>query len=97
MRSILGMQASLAIRSTSRLGYDNPHVFYVHIMLKCVRGLTISLSPETISRMTTLPLWIQWSEEDKVVSVTVKNIFFIHREKLVGDKNGVRREILSYP
>lgn len=61
------------------------------------RGLAISLIPETISRVTTLPLWIQWSKEDKEVSVTGKKNFFIQREKPVEDKNGVRREILPYP
>lgn len=62
-----------------------------------VRGLVISLSPETISIVMTLPLGIQWSKEDKAVSVATRNNFFNQREKYMEDKNGVRRESLPYP
>lgn len=30
-----------------------------------VRGLSIYLTPELISKVTTLPLWIPWRKEDK--------------------------------
>lgn len=60
------------------------------------RGLVISLNVVLISILTTLPLGIQWSKEDKVVSDTTMNNFFIQRENLVEDKNVLRREILPY-
>lgn len=62
-----------------------------------VRGLTISLSPETISRVTTLPIGIKWSREEMFISVTNKNNLFIANEKPIEDKNGVWRENLPYP
>ena len=62
-----------------------------------VRGLAISLSPETINRVTTLPLGIRWSKEDKQVSVATGKNFFLSKEKHVEEKNGVRRESLPYP
>lgn len=62
-----------------------------------VRGLVISLNAELISRVTTLPLGIRWSKEDKVVSVASRNNFFILKEKSVEDNNGVRRDRLPYP
>ena len=46
--------------------------------------------------MTTLPLGVQWSKKDKAVGVTTKKNLFIHREKPIEDKNGVRRESLPY-
>jgi len=62
-----------------------------------IKGLAMSLSLETISRVTTLPLGIRWSKEEKHVLVVVRKNFFLSKEKLVGDNNGVRREILPYP
>lgn len=62
-----------------------------------VRGLYISLKPEIIIRVKTLPLGIKWIREDKSTSVTSKNNFFTSNEKYVVDKNGVRKEILPYP
>jgi len=47
--------------------------------------------------VTTLPLGIQWSKEDKALSVTTRNNFFILKEKPIEDKNGVIRESLPYP
>jgi len=37
-----------------------------------VMGLDISLSPEVISKVTTLPLGVKWCREDKTTSVTTK-------------------------
>jgi len=58
---------------------------------------SISPSPETISRVTTLPIGIRWSKEDKEVCVKTRKNFFILKEKPVGDNIGVRRESLPYP
>jgi len=62
-----------------------------------VSGLSISLNVEIISKVTTLPLGVQWCKEDKAVCVTLRKNFFIHRENPIEDKNGVRRESLPYP
>jgi len=62
-----------------------------------VRGLAISLSPKIISRVTTLPLGIKWSREDKSKSATTKNSFFTANENPIEYKNGARRESLPYP
>lgn len=62
-----------------------------------VEGLAISLSPETISRVTTFPLGMRWSKEDKQMSVTARKNVFLSKENHVEDKNGVRREIMPYP
>lgn len=61
-----------------------------------VRGLAISLNVELIRKVTTLPLGIRWSKENKAMSVTSRKNFFIQREKHVEDKNGVRGESLPY-
>jgi len=42
-----------------------------------VRGLTIDLTPELISRVTTLPLGIPWRKEDKADSEVEKIKFFL--------------------
>lgn len=62
-----------------------------------VRGLVISLIPKLISRVETLPLGIKWGREYKTTNSNAKNNFFIANENTIEDKNGVRREILSYP
>jgi len=61
-----------------------------------VRLLPISLNLEIISRVTTLPLGINWRREEKATSLTSKTNFFTANENPVEDKNGVRREILPY-
>lgn len=62
-----------------------------------VGGLAISLNPEIIIRVTTLPLGIKWSREDKATSVASKNNLFTSNENHIKDKDGVRRESLPYP
>ena len=62
-----------------------------------VRGLVISLNPKIINRVTTLPLGIKWSKEDKSTSVIAKNNFFTANENPIEEKNGFRRESLPYP
>jgi len=41
-----------------------------------IRGLTIDLTPELISRVTTLTLGIPWRKEDKGDNQVAKRIFF---------------------
>lgn len=40
-----------------------------------VRGLSIIINPEVISRTTTLPQGVQWRKEDKVRITFAKNFF----------------------
>ena len=62
-----------------------------------VRGLTIDLTPKLISRVTTLPLGMPWRKEDKGDNQVEKRKLFLEGEEPTKDKNGVRRESLSYP
>ena len=62
-----------------------------------VRGLTIDLTTDLISRVTTLPLGIPWRKEDKGDSQVAKRKFFLEGEEPTEDKNGVRRDSLPYP
>lgn len=62
-----------------------------------VRGLSIEVTPELISRITTLPLAVPWRKEDKGDSHTAKKKFFLEGEEPIEDKNGVRRTSLPYP
>ena len=62
-----------------------------------VRGLTIDLIPEFISRVTTLPLGIAWIKEDKADNQVEKRKFFLEGEEPTEDKNGARRDSLPYP
>lgn len=62
-----------------------------------VRGLSITTTLEIISRITTLPLGMQWRKEDKARNNFVNNNFFLRDEELIEDKNGIRRESLPYP
>ena len=57
-----------------------------------IRGLTIDLTPELISRVNTLPLGIPWRKEDKGDSEVAKRKLFLEGEEPTEDKNGVRRE-----
>jgi len=62
-----------------------------------VRGCSIDLTPEIITRITTLPLGVPYRKEDKGNSQTAKNKFFLEGEEAMEDKNRVRRAILPYP
>lgn len=45
-----------------------------------VRGLTITITPELINIIITLPLGIKWNSEDKVTSAFSKKIFCLTNE-----------------
>lgn len=62
-----------------------------------IRGHSIDLTPELISRITTHPLGIRWRKEDKGDSQVSKRKFFLQGQEHTEDKNGVRRESLPYP
>ena len=62
-----------------------------------LRGLSVTITPESISRITILPLRLQWRKEDKASNTLVKNKFFLEGEELIEEKNGIRRGRIPYP
>ena len=62
-----------------------------------VRALSVTITPESISRITTLPLGLQWRKEDKASSTLAKKNFFLENEEPIEEKNGVRMEKIPYP
>ena len=57
-----------------------------------VRGLSMKITPKSISRITTLPLWLQWKKEDKTRNTLAEKRFFLERYEPTKEKNGTRRE-----
>jgi len=53
------------------------------------RGLTLNLTPQLISRVTDLPLWIPWSKEERELGQKSKKEFFLPEEQFSEDKNGI--------
>jgi len=64
------------------------------VMLK---GLSVAITLEVISRITTLPLGLPRRKYDKGNNTIAKKIFFLEGEEPMEDKSGVRREIIPYP
>jgi len=62
-----------------------------------VRGLSIIITPESINKITTLPLGLQWRKEEKTNNTLSNKVFFLEAEELIEDKNGVRRKSIPYP
>ena len=58
------------------------------------RGLTLEVTPELISRATSLPLGLPWSKEERSLGQATKKAFFLPEEHPVEDKNEVRRASL---
>lgn len=61
-----------------------------------VRGFSITINPELINRVTTLPLGVNWRREDKANNTFSKKNFFTNDEREIVDKNGVKWESLPY-
>jgi len=61
-----------------------------------IRGLSMEIIPEFISRVTTLPLGLLWSEDEKPIGQAAKKKCFQNNETPVEDKTGIRRAI-PYP
>lgn len=61
------------------------------------RGLSMEITPEFISRVTTLPLGLPWSKDEKPIGQAAKKNFFQKNEHHVEDKNGIRRTSIPYP
>jgi len=62
-----------------------------------IRGLSIEITPEFISRVTTLPLGLPWSKDEKIIGQVAKRKFFQDNETPVEDKNGIGRASVPYP
>lgn len=62
-----------------------------------VKCLSVLITSEFISRITTLPLGLPWRKEGNGNNTLAKKIFFLEGEKPMEEKNGVRREIIPYP
>jgi len=61
------------------------------------RGLIIELTPDFINRITSLPLGLPWSKEEKPLGQVAKNTFFHPDEHPMEDKNYIRRTSIPYP
>lgn len=55
------------------------------------RGLTLEITPELIIRVTSLPLGISWSKEERKLGQVAKKAFSLPEEHPVEEKNRVRR------
>jgi len=62
-----------------------------------LRGLFMETTPKFISRVTTLPLGLPWSKDEKPIGQAVKKNFFQNNETPSEDKNGIRRASIPYP
>jgi len=61
------------------------------------RGISMEITPEFISRVTTLPLGLPWSKDEKPIGQAAKKNFFQNNETPVEDKNGIRMASIPYP
>ena len=57
----------------------------------------MEITPEFISRISTLPLGLPWSKDEKPIGQVAKKNFFQNNEIPVEDKNGIRRASIPYP
>lgn len=62
-----------------------------------VKGLSVALTLQVISKITTLPLGLAWRKEDKGNITLAKKSLFLEGEEPIEDKNGIRRESIQYP
>jgi len=60
------------------------------------RGVTIEITPEFINKITSLPLGLPWSKEEKLLGQVAKKTFFQPNEHPVEDKNGIKRTCIPY-
>ena len=61
------------------------------------RGLSLKVTPQSISRITELPMGLPWDKEERKQSQQAKKEFFPPNEEFSEDKNGVCRISLTPP
>ena len=61
------------------------------------KGLSLKITPQSISRITELPMGLPWDKEERKLSQQAKKEFFPPEEEFTEDKNGVRRTSLLPP
>lgn len=79
-------------------GYDDEVAWYFSLPLILtqihatiiVRGLSIELIHEITSRVTTLPLGVLWTREDRGDSQISKNKIFLEGEELIEEKKWIK-------
>jgi len=57
----------------------------------------IEIIAEFINRVTTFPLGLPWSKDEKPIGQVAKLKIFQNNETPVEDKNGIRRDSIPYP
>jgi len=60
-----------------------------------IRGLTLRITPQLISRVTDLLMGVPWDKEERKLGQKAKKEFFFPEEQYSEDKNGVRRTSLQ--
>lgn len=73
----------------------NPHN-KIHATV-VIRGLSIYLTLDLFSRVTTLPLGIAWRKEDKGDNEVAKRKFFLEGEELTEDKKWSKEGKFAIP
>ena len=61
------------------------------------RGLSLKVTPTSISRITELPMGLPWNKDERKQNQQAKKEFFPPNEEFSEDKNGVRRVSLTPP
>jgi len=61
------------------------------------RSLTMEITLEFINRVTSLPLGLPWTKEEKPQGQVSKKTFFQPDEHPVEEKNGITRTSIPYP
>ena len=61
------------------------------------RGLSLTITPQSISRITELPMGLPWDKEERKLNQQAKKEFFPPEVSFTEDKNGVRRTSLLPP
>jgi len=62
-----------------------------------LKGLSVAITLEVISRVTRLPLGLPWRKEDKGNNTLEKKNLFLEGEEPMEEKNGNIRESIPYP
>jgi len=61
-----------------------------------LRGLTLRLTPQLISKVTDLPMEVPWDKEERKLGQKAKKEFFLPEEQYSEDKNGCYTKICHH-